>query len=706
MKQLLILLTIIVLQGLSTVGWSAKPIKIACIGNSITYGAGVADRANNAYPKQLANMLGTGYEVKNFGVSGRTMLKKGNYPYWAEKAYKNAMNYKADIVFIKLGTNDSKLQNRVYLNEFEADCKEMIANIRKKNADSRIVLMLPVPAFMEDTSKIWDPVIRHKITPILQKVAYDEQLEVIDLYPMFTDKQSMFPDKIHPTSLGATMMAKRAYEVVKQASSSFNLIETLGVSDAKKSSFYGFNRYDFSKDGLQLKVVAPRRALADKPWVWRARFFGHEPQTDIALLERGYHVVYCDVAAYFGGPEAVSRWDKCYELMIQAGLNKKPALEGMSRGGLIIYNWAAKNLDKVSCIYADAPVLNALSWPGGFFAGKGSAPDWEKAKGCYNLKSDKEAKAFKGWPIHHAEQLAKSGIPMLHVCGETDKVVPVFENTTPFEQRVSAMGGNIKVIYKERVDHHPHSLKNPKAIVDFILRNTGHKTNFAAITAPGSEYRSAAGWAKGKGWWYQASQIDSLCQASGDIDLLLIGNSITQGWGGPRDWVSYKPGQKSGDKNFKGMKWLGAGISGDRTQHVLWRLEKGHYDACSPDYVNVAIGVNNFADNSAEEIIEGLKKVLATVQKKFPKAQILFYGPLPTGNDPASEQRAKYNAIHKAISGWDYADNVHYCNLESMVLNADGTLNSKYYGGDGIHLIPAGYDAWGSFIRKKIDALK
>ena len=418
MKHISITLSLIVLIGLSTFARSAKPIKIACIGNSITYGAGVADRTNNNYPQQLANMLGDGYEVKNFGVSARTMLKKEDYPYWAEQAYKDALNYKADIVFIKLGTNDSKLHNRVYLNEFEADCKDMIGQLRRKKKDCRIVLMLPVPAFTSDTASIWDPVIRQRITPIIQKVAYDEQLEMVDLYPMFTDKESMFPDKIHPTSLGATMMAKRAFEVVKQTSSAYNIIDVLRVSDAQKSSCYGFNQYDFAKEGLQIKVVTPKRALKDKPWIWRARFFGREPQTDIALLGRGYHVVYCDVANLFGSPEAMSRWDKCYQIMIKAGLNSKPVLEGMSRGGLIVYNWAAANTDKVSCIYADAPVLNALIWPGGFYASQGSTSDWENAKVCYQLKSDQEAKVFKGWPIHRVETLAKSGIPMLHLCGE------------------------------------------------------------------------------------------------------------------------------------------------------------------------------------------------------------------------------------------------------------------------------------------------
>lgn len=90
----------------------------------------------------------------------------------------------------------------------------------------------------------------------------------------------------------------------------------------------------------------------------RARFWGHEPQTDIALLEHGFHIVYCDVADLYGSDKAVQRWNSFYKRMVKAGFNKKVALEGMSRGGLIVYNWAAQNPEKVACIYADAPVMD------------------------------------------------------------------------------------------------------------------------------------------------------------------------------------------------------------------------------------------------------------------------------------------------------------------------------------------------------------
>jgi len=80
----------------------------------------------------------------------------------------------------------------------------------------------------------------------------------------------------------------------------------------EKSSFYSYDRYDFVYGGRASIVVAPKTAAPGKPWIWRARFFGHEPQTDIALLERGYHLVYADVAGLYGSPEAVAIWDRFY----------------------------------------------------------------------------------------------------------------------------------------------------------------------------------------------------------------------------------------------------------------------------------------------------------------------------------------------------------------------------------------------------------
>lgn len=240
----------------------------------------------------------------------------------------------------------------------------------------------------------------------------------------------------------------------------------------KKSQWNGFDRYDFKTDGRACIVVAPKEAANGKPWIWRARFFGHEPQTDIALLGKGFHVAYCDVGGLFGAPAAVAHWNAFYQFLTeQHQFSKKPALEGMSRGGLIIYNWAADNPDKVACIYGDAPVCDIRSWPGGKGTGKGSPGDWKRALEAYGI-SEAQLADFKGSPIDRLEPIAKAKIPILHVVGAADTVVPVAENSAVVEQRYKALGGSIEVISKPGCEHHPHSLKDPTPIVEFILRHT------------------------------------------------------------------------------------------------------------------------------------------------------------------------------------------------------------------------------------------
>lgn len=243
----------------------------------------------------------------------------------------------------------------------------------------------------------------------------------------------------------------------------------------KQSDWHGFARFDFHHDGRKCIVVAPDESAAGRPWVWRARFFAHEPQADVALLKLGYHVVYCDVANLFGNSQAVEHWNQFYELLTtEHRFAKKTALEGMSRGGLIIYNWAAANPDKVACLYGDAPVCDFKSWPGGKGAGKGSAGAWQNCLKAYGL-TEEQALEYDRNPIDQLGPLAKAGIPILHVVGAADEVVPVAENTAIIEQRYRDLGGSIEVISKPGVGHHPHALKDPQPIVDFIVKYATNK---------------------------------------------------------------------------------------------------------------------------------------------------------------------------------------------------------------------------------------
>lgn len=682
---------------------ASKTIKIASVGNSITYGSGVENRKKNAYPVQLQAMLGGQFQVQNFGVSGSTLLKKGDLSYWKSKQYQKALQFTPDVVFVMLGTNDSKLQNRAYLNaDFETDYKDLIVSFKERNPAVRVVLLLPPPSFLDDSTSIWNPVIKEQIIPLIQKVAYDTQVEVIDLYQLFIDQSDLLLDGIHPSGLGASKIAKRLYEVVvqKPMDKTIQLADKTGIELDEESNFYGFSLTQLKFNGNNCKLVRPKTNAEGNPWVLRARFWGHEPQTDIALLERGFHVAYCDVSDLYGNQEAAKRWNVFYNLMIQQGLSKKVVLEGMSRGGLIIYNWAEQNPEKVAGIYADAPVLNVKSWPGGIDSGKGSPEDWERFKKVYGLKTDSQIENFQGDPIHKIKSIAQGEYPILHVYGEADSVVPIAENTVPFANEIKKYGGNIKTIHKPDNGHHPHSLKNPTPIVNFILRATEQKINFAVVPAPSSEYRSEAGWTESSDWWTQADDIDSLCETSKVNDLLLIGNSITQGFGGNRPNITTRPGEPVAQEYFNDLKWINAGIAGDRTEHVLWRLQHGNYEKANPRTVVLTIGVNNFPFNSAEEIVSGIKAVLQNSKEEFPNSKIMLFGPLPTGTKIDSEQREKYRKIHEGISNLSLGETVYYHEVSKLFVTSDGTLNPDLYAEDGIHLKPEGYKIWVKYMNE------
>ncbi|NDF01217.1 MAG: alpha/beta hydrolase, partial [Verrucomicrobia bacterium] len=150
---------------------------------------------------------------------------------------------------------------------------------------------------------------------------------------------------------------------------------------------------------------------------------------------------------------------------------KKAALVGLSRGGLYCYNWASANPDKVACLYGDAPVCDFKSWPGGKGKGKGSKGDWTLTLKVYKFADEAEALAYKGNPVDSLAPLAKAKVPLLHVFGDADDVVPWDENTGVIAERYKALGGDITLIRKPGVGHHPHGLDDSTPIVDFILKH-------------------------------------------------------------------------------------------------------------------------------------------------------------------------------------------------------------------------------------------
>lgn len=201
-KTALLLFSLLISVG----SFAQSPIKIAFVGNSITQGPG---RDNpDSYPLQVGALLGDAYQVKNFGVSGRTLLRKGDYPYWNEPQFKEAKEFRPDVVVIKLGTNDSKPQNWAHKAEFVKDYLDLIAEFRANMpADGKVYVVMPVPVTRVNFG-INPEVMNNEQRLMLMEIVQKSGAEVIDLYTPLMDKPELLPDGVHPNNEGLTIMAQ------------------------------------------------------------------------------------------------------------------------------------------------------------------------------------------------------------------------------------------------------------------------------------------------------------------------------------------------------------------------------------------------------------------------------------------------------------------------------------------------------------------
>ena len=243
---------------------------------------------------------------------------------------------------------------------------------------------------------------------------------------------------------------------------------------SKTNTWKTFKRLDFTVDGCACWVAVPPKPRSDNPWVWCLEFpTAFDNRTGVMkLVADGYYYVHMSVGNTFGCPSAQAHLDAFYRHITAKGLSPKGTLIGVSRGGLYAYRFAAAHPERVVCIYGDSPVCDFKSWPGGKGKGKGSKGDWTSLINCYGFKDEAEALAYKENPVDLLEPLSKAKIPLIHVVGDADDVVPVEENTAIIEQRYKALGGTINVFHKPGVGHHPHGLEDPTPVVELIEKYT------------------------------------------------------------------------------------------------------------------------------------------------------------------------------------------------------------------------------------------
>lgn len=189
------------------------PVRLACVGDSITYGFGIKDRDHDSYPAQIGALLGEQWVAGNFGHSGATLLKNGDRPYWTVKEYQAALDFKPDVVVIKLGTNDTKPRNWAHKAEFLDDYAALIESFRALESHPKVWICKPVPAFPENWG-ITDKIISGEINPLIDEISEKTGAPVIDLHTALSGRGDLFPDRIHPNPEGAGIMADAIYETL------------------------------------------------------------------------------------------------------------------------------------------------------------------------------------------------------------------------------------------------------------------------------------------------------------------------------------------------------------------------------------------------------------------------------------------------------------------------------------------------------------
>lgn len=198
-------------------------------------------------------------------------------------------------------------------------------------------------------------------------------------------------------------------------------------------------------------------------------------------------------------------------------------------------------------------------------------------------------------------------------------------------------------------------------------------------------------------WWQRRHEKINARAKQGEVDLIFIGDSITQGWEGDR-------GQPIWEKFYGKRKAMNAGISGDRTQHVLWRLENGNIDGITPKLAVVMIGTNNSGTDSPDDVAAGITAIVEKLREKLPETKVLLLGIFPRGPDADDAKRQSNIATNKIVQSLDDGKSVYYLDISDEFLADDGTLSREIMP-DLLHLNAQGYEIWAEAIEPTVAKL-
>jgi sialidase-1 len=387
--------------------------------------------------------------------------------------------------------------------------------------------------------------------------------------------------------------------ILQPLSGSQEFQEPRCVFSDSTSRWKGFTRYHFEICGRPAFITAPNSVSDKKEWVWRARFPEWHTEMDEILLDTGIFIAYINTDNLFGSPRAMDVWDEFYKYMVnELGFETKVSLEGVSRGGLFVFNWAKKHPWKVHSIYTEAPVCDFKSWPGGVGSGEGDRGSWKRLKKVYGFENDDQAFSFADNPIDNLESLAQAKVPIMSMIGLNDQVVPPSENIFILNDRYVIAGGISTIIpctrgQEELLGHH-FTIETPEIGADFIISNIDR----SVLPLSSDDYQKA-------GSGLRNSQIKF--EQGKEATVAFLGGSITQN-GGWRDSICVYLQQRFPHTRFT---FIPAGIASMGSTPGAFRLQRDVLSRGPVDLLFVEAAVNDAANGrSKEEQIRGMEGII------------------------------------------------------------------------------------------------
>ncbi|WP_309715213.1 GDSL-type esterase/lipase family protein [Armatimonas sp.] len=366
------------------------------------------------------------------------------------------------------------------------------------------------------------------------------------------------------------------------------------------TDWFGFRRVSFSVSGKEGWLTEPKSVQPGKPWVWRASFPDFHAEIDRALLAAGWHIGYLETGEMLGCDAALDLWDAFYEEVTKnRGLAIKPALEAVSRGGLYAYRYAARHPERIAALYADTPVMDLKSWPGGKGKGVGAPAVWKIAFERYGFQSEAEALAYAQNPLDILSTIAKAKIPLRHVISLNDRVVPAEENTLEAQRRLKKWGATMELV----------------TVAEGTSESQGHHFPLPAVAESAEFFKR---FTRGKSYHTLRRGLKAFGPKA---TVAFLGGSITFSQNGWRDRVEQWLVARFPQTQFT---FIRAGIPSLGSVPHAFRLETDVLAQGTPDLLFVEAAVNDPSNfTTPERMVRGLEGVVRHVRATLPHCDII-----------------------------------------------------------------------------------